>query len=221
MAAALCSWGRGNRPVRAHGSFCQPLQSFRRGLPKPARSSLSRCTGRLCRGLSRAAQGLPSRSDRHFRCIWWRNLAAAVPLKIRDLGLPLPAAVGLFTPEVDLTESGDTFNTNRDIDVVLRGGLPEMNALYANGHDLAHPICLRCSGISPRDFHPPSYKRARAMFSFPIPHDSIVHSGARSRDRVACMGGDASRWIRQCPEDQEMRVEFAHFLAKHAGWAKP
>ena len=23
------------------------------------------------------------------------------------------------------------------------------------------------------------------------------------------------------PEDREMRVEFAHFLARHAGWAEP
>ncbi len=47
------------------------------------------------------------------------GLAAASILKIRDLGLPLPAAAVLLTPEADLTESGDTFVTNEDLDIVL------------------------------------------------------------------------------------------------------
>ena len=40
------------------------------------------------------------------------NLAAALMLRARDEGLPLPAALVLLTPEVDLTESGDSFATN-------------------------------------------------------------------------------------------------------------
>jgi epsilon-lactone hydrolase len=67
------------------------------------------------------------------------NLAAALMLRARDEGLPLPAGLVLLSPEVDLTESGDSFQTNRDVDVVLRGGVPEENTLYAGGHDLAHP----------------------------------------------------------------------------------
>lgn len=67
------------------------------------------------------------------------NIAAAATLVIRDRGLPLPAAVALLTPEVDLTESGDTFQTNALLDVTLKRGLPECNALYARGHDLADP----------------------------------------------------------------------------------
>jgi epsilon-lactone hydrolase len=45
----------------------------------------------------------------------------------------------LLTPEVDLTESGDTFRTNELIDVVLKGPLPECNGAYAAGHDLTDP----------------------------------------------------------------------------------
>jgi len=40
------------------------------------------------------------------------NLAAALMLRAQDEGLPLPAALVLLTPEVDLTESGDSFQTN-------------------------------------------------------------------------------------------------------------
>lgn len=67
------------------------------------------------------------------------NLAAALMLRARDEDLPLPAGLVLMTPEIDLTESGDSFRTNIEVDVVLRQGLAEVNALYADGHDLAHP----------------------------------------------------------------------------------
>ena len=40
------------------------------------------------------------------------NLALVTALMIRDRGLPQPAGLVLFTPEIDLTESGDTFQTN-------------------------------------------------------------------------------------------------------------
>jgi acetyl esterase/lipase len=67
------------------------------------------------------------------------NIAAAATLMIRDRGLPLPAGLVLLTPEVDLTEAGDTFQTNQILDVVLKQGLPECNALYARGADLTDP----------------------------------------------------------------------------------
>jgi monoterpene epsilon-lactone hydrolase len=66
------------------------------------------------------------------------NLAAALILRARDEGLPLPAAVVLMTPEVDLTESGDSFQTNEGIDPALHSLMP-VNVLYANGNDLKHP----------------------------------------------------------------------------------
>ena len=67
------------------------------------------------------------------------NLAAALGLRARDEGLPPPAGLVLLTPEVDLTESGDSFATNQLIDVMLPRGLPGANRLYAGGHDLADP----------------------------------------------------------------------------------
>jgi acetyl esterase/lipase len=67
------------------------------------------------------------------------NLAAALMLRAREGGLPLPAGLILESPELDLTESGDSFGTNVVIDVVLQQGLGPANRLYANGHDLASP----------------------------------------------------------------------------------
>jgi len=150
------------------------------------------------------------------------NLAAAVPLKIRDIGLPLPAAVGLFTPEVDLTESGDTFHTNRDIDVVLRGGLPDFNALYANGADLADPYLSPIFADFTKGF-PPTFIQTGTR-------DVFLSNSARIHRALRKAGIDAELHVWEAmphggfggaPEDQEMRVEFAHFQSKHAGWAKP
>ena len=67
------------------------------------------------------------------------NVAAALALRARDEGLPLPAGLILLTPQIDLTESGDSFQTNRYIDLLLPQGLSVANQLYAGGHDLAHP----------------------------------------------------------------------------------
>ncbi|MBB3911870.1 alpha/beta hydrolase [Sphingomonas desiccabilis] len=67
------------------------------------------------------------------------NLAAAMLLRARDEGLPLPAGLVLLSPEVDLTESGDSFQVNQLVDVVLPGSLMRNNELYAGGADLSHP----------------------------------------------------------------------------------
>ena len=66
------------------------------------------------------------------------NLAAALIMRARDEGLPMPAGLILGTPEIDLTESGDSFNTNDGVDPGLHSLMP-VNLLYANGHDLTHP----------------------------------------------------------------------------------
>lgn len=67
------------------------------------------------------------------------NLAAAMLLRARDEGLPMPAGLVLLSPEVDLTESGDSFAVNAGIDVMLPGSLMANNRLYAGGADLACP----------------------------------------------------------------------------------
>lgn len=82
------------------------------------------------------------------------NLAGAVALRARDEGLPLPAATVMLSPEIDLTESGDTFQTNNGIDTVMSPGLMPANLLYANGHDLAHPYLSPLFGDFTRGFPP-------------------------------------------------------------------
>jgi epsilon-lactone hydrolase len=81
------------------------------------------------------------------------NLAAALMLRARDEGLPLPAGLILRTPEVDLTESGDSFQTNNGVDPGLRSLMP-VNLLYADGHDLRHPYLSPLFGDFSKGFPP-------------------------------------------------------------------
>ncbi|WP_019925356.1 alpha/beta hydrolase [Nocardia sp. BMG111209] len=82
------------------------------------------------------------------------NLAAALILRARDEGLPLPAAAVLLTPELDLTESGDSFGTNAAVDIVGRQSLLPVNRLYADGHDPAHPYLSPLFGDFAAGFPP-------------------------------------------------------------------
>jgi len=80
------------------------------------------------------------------------NLVAATILRARDEGLPLPAAAVLISPELDLTESGDSFQTNAGIDPM--GSLMQVNLLYANGADLSHPYLSPLLGDFAKGFPP-------------------------------------------------------------------
>jgi acetyl esterase/lipase len=148
------------------------------------------------------------------------NLAAAVPLKLRDLGIALPGAVGLFTPEVDLTESGDTFQTLRDIDAVLPHGLPALNALYAGGHDLRDPYVSPLFGDFSRGF-PPTFIQSGTR-DLLLSNSVRMHRALRRAGIVAELHvGEAMPHggFGGAPEDLELREEFLRFLARTADWA--
>lgn len=66
------------------------------------------------------------------------NIATAMLLRARDLGVPFPSGLVLFSPEVDLTESGDSFAVLAAADNTLAAQTAPI-ALYAQGHDLEDP----------------------------------------------------------------------------------
>lgn len=146
------------------------------------------------------------------------NLAAALTLKIRDVGLPMPAAVVLLTPEIDLTESGDTFETNREIDAVLRRGLPPVNLLYANGHDLADPYLSPLFGDFSKGF-PPTFIQAGTR-------DVFLSNAVRMHRALRNAGIPAELHVWEAmphggfggaPEDMELVLETRHFMDKYWG----
>ena len=148
------------------------------------------------------------------------NIAAAATLMIRDRGLPLPAGTVLLTPEVDLTESGDTFRTNESLDVVLKGGLPDCNALYANGHDLRDPYLSPLFGDFTKGF-PPTLVQSGTRDLF-LSNSVLIHRKLRDA------GVDAELHVWEAmphggfipgdaPENAEIQVEVARFIKRVIG----
>jgi acetyl esterase/lipase len=143
------------------------------------------------------------------------NLAAALVLRARDDGLPLPAALVLLTPEVDLTESGDSFATMLGIDPVLTSSLADSIALYAGDHDLTDPYLSPLFG----DFtgFPPTMLQAGSR-------DLFLSNAVRLHRAMRSAGVDAELHVFEAmphggffgaPEDDELAREVARFVRAH------
>lgn len=143
------------------------------------------------------------------------NLAAALLLRARDEGLPMPAALVLPTPLVDLTESGDTFQTLDGVHGGLRSQLP-VNLLYANGHDLAEPslspLFADLTGF------PPTFLSSGTR-------DLLLSNTVRMHRRLLAAGVEAELHVFEAmphggfggsaPEDAELDAAMNGFLDKH------
>jgi len=70
------------------------------------------------------------------------GLVLATLLSARDNGLPLPKAVGLFSPWSDLTRTGDSYYANEGRDPILKweGNIEYFAASYAGGNDPRQPL---------------------------------------------------------------------------------
>jgi acetyl esterase/lipase len=144
------------------------------------------------------------------------NLAAALILRGRDEGLPLPAAAVLLTPEVDLTESGDSFQTNLGVDTVLTQSLAVMSALYAAGHDLEHPYLSPLFGDFTKGF-PPTFLQTGTR-------DLFLSNTVRMHRALRAAGIEAELHVFEAmphggfsgaPEDAEASAEARRFIDAH------
>jgi monoterpene epsilon-lactone hydrolase len=145
------------------------------------------------------------------------NLTAAVTLKIRDLGLPLPGAVGLITPALDFTLGGDTIRANLGVDKSLGTALELFIALYADGHDLMDPYLSPLFADYEQGF-PPTFLQAGTrdlLLSDTVRmHRKLLQSGVPTELHIweamphGGFGGVS-------PEDEEIRTQFAKFVERH------
>jgi acetyl esterase/lipase len=90
-----------------------------------------------------ALQAYPAKRMAVFGSSAGGALTLEMVLRLKQLNLPLPAAIAPGTPMADLTGAGDSFATNAFVDNVLvsRDGACDPAAqLYANGHDLKDPL---------------------------------------------------------------------------------
>ncbi len=145
------------------------------------------------------------------------NLAASLMLRLRDSGLPLPAALVLNTPELDLTESGDSFQTNLGVDTVLTTSLMPANLLYANGHDLSDPYLSPLFADFTNGF-PPTIISAGTR-------DLFLSNAVRMHWNLLAAGIEAELFVQEAaphggffgfaPEDDALAREIRAFLDRH------
>jgi epsilon-lactone hydrolase len=142
------------------------------------------------------------------------NLAAALVLRARDEGLPLPAACVLLSPEVDLTESGDSFCTNLGVDSALPRSLAPSIALYASGADLTSPYLSPLFGDFSKPF-PRTFLQTgtRDLFlsNTVRMHRALRSGGVAAELHVFEAMPHGGFW--GAPEDRELELELRRFLA--------
>ncbi|TAL03026.1 MAG: alpha/beta hydrolase [Rhodospirillaceae bacterium] len=146
------------------------------------------------------------------------GLAASFVLKARDMGLPIPGACVLHSPEADLTESGDTFETNDKVDSLL-SRLTNSIALYADGHDLRDPYLSPIFGDFSKGFSPTiltSGTRDLFLSNAAILHRALRRAGIKAEINVfeAMPHGG---FLNTAPEDREVLTEHIRFMDEHLG----
>lgn len=144
------------------------------------------------------------------------NLAVATLMRARDEGLPMPAALVLLSPELDLTESGDSFEVNRFVDVVLVGSLMSNNRLYAGGADLSHPYLSPLFGDVAG--FPPTFLQSGTR-------DLFLSNAVRMHRKLRAVGVPAELHVFEAmphggfggstPEDEALASETQAFVASH------
>lgn len=142
------------------------------------------------------------------------GLTAALALRARDEGVPLPAGLVLMTPGVDLTGSGDTFHTLLGIDPVLPTPVSEMFQLYAGDTPLDHPYVSPVLGQFDAGF-PPTFLQSGTR-------DLLLSNTVRMHRALRKAGVAAELHVFEAmphggfggtPEDLEVTMELRRFLA--------
>jgi len=148
-------------------------------------------------------------------------LTLSMVLRARQLNLPLPGAIAPGTPMSDLTNAGDSFQTNELIDNVLispNAGCTARAALYANGHDLTDPLLSPLFG----DMHgfPPTFLTTGTR-------DLLLSSTVRVHQKMRRAGVEAVLYVHEgmphgawnrdvtAPETKDGFKEIAQFFGQH------
>ena len=128
-----------------------------------------------------------------------------------------------MTPEVDLTEAGDTFRTNELLDVNLKRAMPECNALYAAGHALTDPYVSPLFADFARGFPPTliqSGTRDLFLSNSVLMHRKLRRAGIEAELHVWEAMPHGGFGFGPVPENDEIGQEVRRFIARHCGFRK-
>lgn len=147
------------------------------------------------------------------------NLAAALLLRARDEGLPMPAGLLLLTPSVDMTGTGDTHETNRFLDVSLYGGGGNGPSSYAGKADVTHPYLSPVYGTFTKAWPPTllsSGTRDLLLSDTVRMHRALRRAGIAAELHVT-EAGPHGGFMGTAPEDQELLAECKRFCGEAWG----
>jgi len=142
------------------------------------------------------------------------NLAAALMLRARDEGLPLPAALLLLTPAVDFTGSGDSRHTNRLLDANLYGGGGGGPEAYAGNADRKHPYLSPLFGDFTKGWPPTiltSGTRDFLLSDTVCMHRALRRAGVKAELHISEASPHAGFMGANAPEDTEIIAECRRF----------
>jgi epsilon-lactone hydrolase len=151
------------------------------------------------------------------------NLTLAMVLRAKQDKLPLPGAIAPGTPMSDLTNAGDSFQTNAMLDNVLvapGANCDKRAALYANGRDLKDPMLSPVYGDMTG--FPPTIlttgTRDLLLSSTVRVHRKLRQAGVEATLQVF-EGQSHAHYYRDvsAPETKEAFQEIAQFFGKHLG----
>ena len=145
------------------------------------------------------------------------NLAAALILRARDDGLPLPAAAVLMTPGVDLTASGDSLQTNRGLDPLIPDGSSPAFGMYAAGHDLTDPYVSPLYGDFTKGFPPTilSTGTRDMLLSDTVRMHRALRVAGVPADLHVTEAGSHGGFFGMAPEDRQLEQEIRRFVDSH------
>lgn len=153
------------------------------------------------------------------------GLTAAAMLKLKELNIPRPAVIGLGTPFIDITDTGDTYQTNAEIDnflVTYNGLLKGIAKLYSGSNDMKNPLISPIYGDF-KDF-PPTILTSGTR-------DLFLSNTVRTHQKLRAAGIDAYLQVFEgcshafylqvldSPESKQAYQEMVLFFEKHLGKA--
>ncbi len=152
------------------------------------------------------------------------GLTAGTVLKMRDQGLSIPAAVVLWSPWSDITETGDTYETlkNRDPILVYDNFLANAANAYADTVDWKNPYVSPVYGDYSKGFPPTLIQVGTKEIFF---SNSVRHYQTLDQAKIPVkfdpyegMWHDFQLLNWELPESELARQKMAVFLAEHLNY---
>ena len=131
----------------------------------------------------------------------------------------MPAAVLLQTPALDMTQSGDSYQTNRWLDVNLHGGGGDGPRQYLADTDPTHPYISPLFGDFDRGWPPTlltTGTRDLLLSDTVRMHRALRRAGVRAELHVAEASPHGGFMGANAPEDAETIAECRRFV--YSAW---